>query len=259
MTEDINAVLDLNKLRKKVEGRTVAIVAQGSSIYELERRILEFKDYDICWTSFNLYSPIEKLILSKINKKLEIVLEAADSDNNEYEENYRIPKLKEVMDRGDLVLSTWRLLRTEYEKKGLKDFYENHVDNIVLADHLLKIITVSNTLCILIYCAAVCKPKRIVLFGVDGYKGASNEREYPTYYHPDLAQERRERLLKHRRHFSLIETSTDFENDFTKNLEEYCKQNNSEVPEILNCSPISIFNCIKKINYNELKEELDNE
>lgn len=200
---------------------------------------------------------MDKFILSKINKKLEIVLEAADSDTRNYELDYRIPKMKEVIQRGDLVISTWRLLWTEYRKKNLGWFYEENKDKIALADDILGIIDVPNTLALLIYCVAVCNPKKIILFGVDGYKGKNDESEYTTYYKSEEAKIRRARQLQHRKNFTLKETSDNFDTWFGIGL--YCSYmncNTENIPKIINCSPNSQFDSIRKINYNELKKEL---
>ena len=245
-----------DKIKHIVNNRVVAIMSHGKSIEELENRITEFKDYDICWTSFNYYSLMEDFILSKINKKLEIILEGADSDNVKYETDFRIPKMLEVIRRGNIPITTWKLMRTEYHKKGLQWFYNENKDNIVLADHLLDIINAPNTLSLLIYCIAVCEPKKIIMFGVDGYKGSANDDEYSTYYKPEFARQRRARQLKHRKNFTLKETSDNFETDFYKHLNLYCNKYNIKAPEIINCSPNSLFTCFKKANYESIKREL---
>lgn len=60
-------------LKEIVGGRTVGLMLHGSSIAELENRIEKFKDYDICWVATNYFRLVEKNILEKIGKKLDIV------------------------------------------------------------------------------------------------------------------------------------------------------------------------------------------
>ena len=64
-------------LREVIRGRPCAILLPGSSISKLKRRIKELKDLDICYASVNDYWIMEDEILSKIGKKLDIVMRSA--------------------------------------------------------------------------------------------------------------------------------------------------------------------------------------
>ena len=68
-------------LQKVIRDRPVAILLPGTSIKELEERITELKDADICYASVNDFWIMEEKILSKIGKQLEIVLCSAKECN----------------------------------------------------------------------------------------------------------------------------------------------------------------------------------
>ena len=65
------------KLSPIINRRPVFLLSHGASIYELERTILEYKDKDICWVSIGLFTNMEKYILSKIGKRLDVVFDCA--------------------------------------------------------------------------------------------------------------------------------------------------------------------------------------
>lgn len=246
--------MDNSALKKRINGRIVGILSHGKSIEELENRIIELKDYNICWASFNYYNIFDRFILNKINKHLDIVLECAAGRTKEFELNIRIPRILVYGIIETMIISTWRLMRTQYEQMDLLNFYETFKDNILLADDLLGELNIPNSLALLICCITMGEPKKIILFGVDGYKREMGD-EFNTYYKGSLQKEYREKLLG-KLEYTLHETSNDFENTFLNILESYCKKGNVKVPEIINCSPDSIFTIFRKVSYSELLNEL---
>ena len=245
----------LNKLRKVVKNRVVGIMSHGESIKELEQRAKEFKDYDICWVSFKHYNIMEDFILKKIDKKLEIVLDCSASKFKDFEIKTRIPTMKEHMKNNTLFLSTWRLLGTQYREMGLYDFYQRNKNNIVLVDDLFKRLDgTPNTLFLLISAIAVGEPKKIILFGVDGKKTESND-IFEGYYKPELQAQYR-KVSEGDVPFTLHYTTQAFETRFDKLYPDFCKRCNVKPPEVINCSPDSVYPLFKKITYDELHKEL---
>mgnify|MGYP000754621218 CR=1 FL=1 len=64
-------------LKEIINGRTVAMCLQGKSIEQLEDRITELKDVDICWTSLGVFDIVDTYILAQIDKTLDIVFDCA--------------------------------------------------------------------------------------------------------------------------------------------------------------------------------------
>lgn len=63
----------IEHLKKLVGGRDIALLAHGPSIGELEQRIDELADRDICYISVNRFSVLETGILSKIGRRVQAV------------------------------------------------------------------------------------------------------------------------------------------------------------------------------------------
>src|SRR3989344_3661991 len=63
----------VERLRKIIAGRPVAILSAGPSIKELEKRIDELRDLNICYFGINRFFIQENYILQKINKRFSII------------------------------------------------------------------------------------------------------------------------------------------------------------------------------------------
>ncbi len=64
----------IERLRQLINKRPVAIILHGPSITELEQRIIELQDCDICYFGLNYFSIPEKHILQKINRTYSVVM-----------------------------------------------------------------------------------------------------------------------------------------------------------------------------------------
>lgn len=69
-----NTEARIKKLRDIINERPVAILTLGASLTELESRIEELKDCDICWVGMNVFSIPEKHIVQKIGRNLSIAM-----------------------------------------------------------------------------------------------------------------------------------------------------------------------------------------
>ena len=64
----------IERLRRVINKRPVGIILHGASIAELEGRITELEDCDICYFSLNAFRGIEEHILQKINRNLSLIM-----------------------------------------------------------------------------------------------------------------------------------------------------------------------------------------
>lgn len=258
----------LRRLRKQVNNRVVGVMLSGKSIEGLEKRIKEYKDYDICWVSINLFEVMEDYILSQIGKRLEMVfhsytLSLSREKKLAYELNHRIPRLRKFMHRPEqnYVLSTWRLMGSNYRSLGLYDFYKEYEKRIILIDYLFDTLTGVNSSILLLATLGVANPKKIITFGLDGTK-LDSQNAIHSYYKEELqAKEKRMNYdIGDEREVIVPVTSTSasMEKTFPSIYEDYCNRCGIQKrPEIVNCSPGTMFSIFRNINYNQLKSELD--
>ncbi len=244
-------MLDINALRQRMEGRTVAIVAQGKSVEELERRIGEFKDKNICWVSFSNFDIIDDYILSKIGKRCEMVFNAAPQEPD-VERLVRVPNLIKVIDRGDLVITVINYI-TRLKDELKIDLLEQRRDKFILVREI-KIgnkmpynlnFGTNNTMSLVVACVLMANPQNIVLFGCDGVPReiAGGEPTVQTYYKHELIRPRKQRWSLHH--------DTDMTNQ--KFMEGYNGAVNmfglSRLPQLYNCSPGSVLTCFQTVSY----------
>ena len=64
-------------LKSVIRGRPCVILLSGPSVTKFRQLSLKLKDKDICYASVNDYWVIEKTILNKLDKKLDIVIRSA--------------------------------------------------------------------------------------------------------------------------------------------------------------------------------------
>ena len=243
----------IEQLKKTVNNRVVGIMSHGKSIEELEKRIVEFKDFNVCWASFNLFSVMEDFILNRIHKKLDLVLDGCPSKSVGFDINVRIKDFKRIINRGTLFISSKSLL------EPYKDFYNEYKDKIIFLGELFPIpiqYSPNSSICILIYVLALCGASKIILFGYDGYK--DKNKWINSYYKKDIQIKRQYSIKGTTNPFPVGVSShkQDFEKYFMKSYEFLRDNYNIQLPEIINCSNISIYNTFKKVSYDELKEIL---
>lgn len=257
----------LSKLKQIINNRPVAIMVHGKSIETLEQRINEYKDLDVCWVSMNLFSIMEKFILSKINKKLDIVLDCstvANSNLVNYENNFRQPRLKEFLSKqyNNLWVTT----------KGIIDLYKNiinknkfintYINKILIVDtifppsQIAKYMSVPNSLTLLIAAIIAGGASKIVLFGCDGYRGKVSI-GINSYFKPNLQRIERYNALGSSLDPGVNRDTDGFEGRFSRLYKEYKLLFNNNV-EIKNCSNISVYKCLPKITYDEVIDWLTN-
>ena len=267
-------ILELNSIKKLkdiIKGRTVAIIARGGSVKELNERIEEFKDYDICWTSMNLFTPAEN-ILAKIGKELEIVSDCSTVANRDiYEPQVRFPRFKRFLEKENNLLFISQVVIDEcFKRDNFFQTFQRYINKIATIEDLFfssnsqKEIwnAPPNSITLLLAACIAGGAKKILLFGYDGLKGTDNtDRTYldkhsvDTYYCSDLEGEDRLVAAKSKEIGSLATDSFFFERDW-ESIEKIYKQTFNNECDIVNCSPNTMFTVIKKIDYNNIHKEI---
>ena len=235
----------MKTLKEIIGNRPIAILLHGSSIETLENRIIiEFKDLDFCYISINYFKVMESRILSKINKKLNLV----------YCSNYkefitRKEDIEEFVSRENTkLLTTFECLwQTENE-----DFVNKYFDKI----HICKMIvyennTYPNSLAVLLYNLIREGFYKIILFGCDGLldKEEDNiDKISNTYFG-------KEQLKREERDWNLINDTKNFNRYFREALWRKLKEEEySPKLNIVNCSPNSYIKVFNIITYDRVEQ-----
>ncbi len=236
----------------------------GKSIEALEDHIYDLKDEDICWTSLGVFPMMEDFILSKIGKRLEVVLDCATVAHarlEHYELHVRVPKLKPFLERKEknLWLTTHGLIRDSVKPlyPYFLDKYEDkmmQIDSIFPADNIGKWMDVPNSATFLIAAALAGGAKKVVIFGLDGYRGDISK-GVDFYYQRDLIIKERLAVFGRWEDPGINRDTDYFETRFKDILEEYRNLFGNQAP-VYNCSPVSVYTVVPKITYGQLKETI---
>ena len=169
------SVIQMHKLKVLINDRPVAILAHGKSIKELENYIEKFQKYDICWTSLGVFNMMEDFILSKINKKLDIVYDSATVSGGlleYYETKVRLPRIREFVTRNvnNVWITTEGVIKDSVYKYD-PALYLHNKDKITIVDRLFfarrpaDYMDVPNSLTLLIASMLAGNCSKIILFG----------------------------------------------------------------------------------------------
>ncbi len=168
----------LEYLRKIIRGRPVAILAAGPSIAELEKRIGELRQADICYFGMNSFFVQEDHILQKISKHFSVIAAGANQGLppvfdrivgflNRNRDNLFVSSFYES--RFDLLGKDFDLKKflREYDEKLL--FVSARTGRATPSSRQPLHFPIGNTLAGLILLALIGKASKIVLFGADGF------------------------------------------------------------------------------------------
>lgn len=260
----------IKKLRKVINKRPVAIVLPGSSVRELEQRIRELKDCDVCYSGLNAFSIVEKHILQKINRNLSI---AMCSSYPEIEMNNIIDFLERQED--NIFISAEKSFQLAQRKKALKDFdldkFIEKYDKKLLFFTFVRtpfILTMRGTLLpqipnreyplhfrtinsfsILLSLALIGGASKVVIFGGDG--GRINTQEH--HFRKSDFEILRESDFETQNLISqsyMIDTKV-FNAMMPLILKRIYKIYNLEPVDIINCSERSHYTPFRKLSYDE--------
>ncbi len=243
-----NSEKRINHLRKIIDGRTVAILAAGPSINDLEKRISELRDADICYLGLNHFVQ-ETYILQQIDRHLSVFMNSCrekiprtikDTINflNRDEDNILVSSFYrnafELMNN-DFDLNQFL---SKYDRK-LIFFYMLRERTVPNSDYPLHF-TFDNSLQTLIQLAMIGKASRIVLFGADGYC-KENIKEY-YFRQGEYPPAPRENLITCTKCFNAAMPIAIRNTYETYNLAPI---------DILNCSENSFYTPFPKVSYDD--------
>ena len=241
-----------------VAGRPVAILVTGPSIYELEERIEELHDVDICYFGMNNYTVQEKAILNKINKHFSAIM-CSSREGIPYIMDDIIAFLKRDEDN-IFISSFWRdtfeLMPKDFSLQHLFNKYkEKFIFFNLTSERIVPESTrplhfiIANSLLVLIQMAVIGKASSIVLFGADGGALPNSKewfhRQSDTGYRAPAAgnftMSKKKDILK--------DTLTFFNPIATTALNNLYKTYGFVPIDILNCSENSRYATIPKVSY----------
>lgn len=242
-----NSEKRLEYLRKVINSRPVAILVAGPSIGELEKRIGELQNTEICYLGMNSFFVQEDHILQKIHGRFSLVLAGANRGLPPV-----MPDIAAFLNRTDDNLFVSSFYESQFEllpnfnlQEFLKKYdskllfpYGSRDKNVPDSNHPLHFLP-GNSLAWLIYLAVIGKAAKIVLFGADGYtKSASQE----TYYRPSkYGIEPQTALIR--------DTYAFFNPVVLITLKNIAKTYQLQLPPILNCSEVSFYTPFPTVSY----------
>ncbi len=257
----------IEKLRRLINERPVAIILHGPSLKELEERISELKDCDICYFGLNDFWVGEEHILQQINRHFSVVMcggapitqVLANSDFLERQENnmfiapmnsLRPPQLLDEFDLDGFI--------KKYDRKLL--FFECIFTSIKIHYGLFLPIPsieyplhfpMQNSFSMLLSLALIGKAPLVVIFGGDGGRIDVPELHFKEYAsastYTGATLER-----------SLAKDTRIFNVTMPLILEKIYKLYNLEPVDIINCSEQSHYTPFRKLSYDETISLLEN-
>lgn len=253
----------IEDIKAQINRRPVAIMLHGGSISQLEKDIGGYNLNDICWVSLGLFTVMEKYILSKINRRLEIVFDCATvskANMRHYENNVRLPRIAKYLtsNRRNTWITTHGIQRDVLMPHASLMLYKLEqqimlVDSIFPKKDIGYWMGVPNSVTLLIGALMAGGAKRIAIFGMDGYKGDINEGLNSCYKPEEMKQERLD-ALGHTHDAGINRDTDEFNEKFPKRYEEYVRMFGN-VP-IVNCSQGSVIKCLPIIYYRGVRRWL---
>jgi len=249
-------MLDITKLREKTKNKTVGIVVLGKSIYELEKRIEEFKDKDICWVGIGQFD-----IVTFIN--FDIVFDTASVPESrlKHYEPMRIGRINKYLsqDQNKIWITSGGLKRDVIDRLKYTDFWEQYSNQILFVDSLFpretigKFMDVPNSLTLCVGAMIAGLAKNIIIFGCDGYNGPTDTGEgVLSYYKPEEIKKERMAALGSIEDPGINRDTKTFENKFKDCYLRYATQFDN-FPDVFNCSSNTIYTHIRKIDFDDVK------
>lgn len=236
----------IERLKKIINGRPVAILLPGPSILELERRIGELQG-DICYATVNDFWVMERRLTHRIGKNLTAVMCSAIECN--------VPSTihMDFMNRREDNVFISELAGYHHNRLSWPTFYKDYGDKLLyfIADRSEKALTVPTeeyplnflaqaSFAILTCLMAIGGSPLIVLFGADGGRIGKD------LYLNDWQSDSESRL----RYDTLL---------FNKTMPDIMERVNKLYgvkPTILNCSEQSHYTPFEKVSYNRAIKEL---
>jgi hypothetical protein len=253
----------IERLRQVINKRPVAIILHGPSITELERRIIELQDCDICYFGLNYFTIPEKDILQKINRTYSIIMVSGIPRPGDHIDMDDAINFLEREDNNVFISETDSIRPLEmthgirldefikkYDKK-LMFFTGTSVTFITIGNGLLLPVPSieyplhflrQSSASMLLSLALIGEAPMVVVFGGDG--GRINPEKL---YYKDSGSKLAESVLEE----SLAFETKLFNLTMPLMIEKIYKIYNLRPIDIVNCSPQSHYTPLRKLSYDE--------
>jgi len=256
-----------DKIKKIIGGRICCVISKGASINELEQKIELFRGKKVCWIIQNRFNYIEDGILKKIGEKADIVSDCATVSKPElFEKEVRYGRFTDYLMRGNNLLTTSDAVlnqNAEYKVEKDKDLRDLFSRQIVTIDSIFEESECDkeawdkppNSFTLLLAFLIAGQAKKVIIFGLDGAK--KGDHILNSYYRSDVVTQERRLAFGDERDGTVISDGQDFKMRWEQIFDIYKRGFNNLDIEILNCSPNTIFETFKVINYHQVAEVLN--
>lgn len=258
----------IERLRRLINKRPVAIILHGPSLIELEENITELESCDICYLGLNTFRVPEKNILQKINRDFSVVM---CSDPFEMLAQFKNHNLIDFLERqeNNIFISSRKSFREQpmrslclnvdkfiqkYDKKLL--FFTASPASVLLRGGLfLQIPSIEyplhfpaqSSFSVLLSLALIGEAKMVVVFGGDGGRIEGQE----LYFRESGSALRQYNVLDSSREWGLMMDAKTFNLTMPLILEKINKIYNLRHVDIINCSLHSRYTPLRKLSYND--------
>lgn len=252
----------IKRLRQVINKRPVAIMLLGPSIKELEQRITELGDCDICYFGLNAFRAPERRILQKINRTCSVVMYSAIRSGVDSRMGSVIDFLERQED--NIFVSERDSFHVLESAEGfiLDEFIKKHDKKLLFFTgvpatsitmgsgislrtpsieyplHFLR----QSSFSILLSLALIGKAPMVVVFGGDGGRIQGEELHYR-----DSASNVPETALEQ----SLMFDTRVFNMTMPLMLEKIYRMYNLSPVDIINCSMQSNYTPLRKLSYDD--------
>lgn len=249
----------IERLRRVIDKRPVAIILHGSSATELEERITELENCDICYFSLSAFRVIEKNILQKIGRNLSLAMDSAAPAE----------QLNDIIDflerqEDNIFISAKESFRPQKMPPGfhLDKFIKKYDKKLLFFTSTFTVMTVGgglrpqvpsrvyplhfprqNSFTILLSLAAIGGASKVVVFGGDGGRIGTRE----LYYRKSGDWSSPEPVLEK----SIMVDARVFNATMPLILERIYEIYNLKPIDIINCSEQSHYTPFRKLSYDE--------
>jgi len=252
----------IERLRRVIDKRPVAIILPGPSAAELEERITELDDCDICYSSLGAFGVIEKYILQKISRNLSLVMDSAHPGE---QMNDIIDFLERQED--NIFISAGESFHRQKMPPGfhLDKFIKKYDKKLLFFTSAFTVLAIKgglhllvpsieyplhfprqNSFSILLSLAVIGEASKVVVFGGDG--GRINKREL---YFKKSGSEHPDSIPEHIIEPCMMADTRAFNITMPLILERIYEIYNLRPIDIVNCSEQSHYTSFRKLSYDE--------
>ncbi len=221
----------IRRLARHVQGRTVGFILHGSSVAALSAQVMDQAASDVVWVGLNHFSLLEERFLLPTRKNFSVVFCCADG-----EVERRLPALESFLGR-----SAPKLLVTRPDHLAACEGRLGKFRESIALESLPPLWPYPNSLTIFLRMLVQSGPRRIVLFGCDGYLG-DDDISLPSYIGA-------EEFIREKRYSGVLLDTLLFNAHMPRVLNRWGERLGPDFPEIVNCSPGTMIQGIPTIDY----------